>query len=78
MEHAEAIISRIKGVLTEDPPEHVGRLRRIAEIIRTARDYQWLGLYEVGHGEIEALTWIPENMPPRIRASRLPKGYAAR
>ncbi|MHB8656167.1 MAG: GAF domain-containing protein [Terriglobia bacterium] len=64
METAEAVISRIKGVLTEDPPEHVGRLRRIAEIIRVARGYHWLGLYEVGHGEIEALTWTPEEAPP--------------
>ena len=60
----DTVIDRIKSVLTEDPPEYRERLRRIAEIIRTARGYQWLCLYEVNTGGVEALTWSPEEEPP--------------
>ena len=39
----------------------------IADAIRRARGYRWVGVYEVGDSEIEALGWSGEGAPAFLR-----------
>ena len=37
--------------------------KRIAQVIRTARDYRWVGLCEVTNVEIRAIAWTGADAP---------------
>lgn len=45
------------------------KYRRIAEIVREAREYRWVGLYEVAGGEIVAVAWSGPSAPAHLRFS---------
>jgi GAF domain-containing protein len=54
--------------------------RRVAEIIRDARGYRWVGLYDVGASEIVAVGWTGAVAPasPRFPIDRGLNGAAVR
>src|SRR5262245_16431481 len=53
---------------------------QVAEVIRDARGYRWVGLYDVGAGEIVAVGWTGGVAPafPRFPIDRGLNGAAAR
>lgn len=50
---------------TEAPRED--RARAAAEIVRGARDYRWVGIYDVGDEEIGAIAYTGSQAPARPR-----------
>ena len=60
--------------------ERADKYKRIAEIVREAREYRWVGLYDVAGGEIVAVAWSGPSAPahPRFSASEGLCGDAAR
>ncbi len=54
---------------TEAPRED--RARAAAEIVRGARDYRWVGIYDVGDEEISAVAYTGSEAPahPRFDAA---------
>jgi len=51
---------------TEAPRED--RARAAAEIVRGARDYRWVGIYDVGDDEIGAIGYTGSDAPARLRS----------
>ncbi len=69
-----AIIDEIRGVLVEGTGSRAAKLRRVAEMIRSARGYRWVGIYEVNDQEIAAVAWTGNEEPahPRFSSSQQP------
>jgi putative methionine-R-sulfoxide reductase with GAF domain len=42
----------------------------VVEAVRAARDYRWVGLYEVGSEEIAAVAWTGDDRPAHPRFPR--------
>jgi GAF domain-containing protein len=63
---------------TEAPRED--RARAAAEIVRGARDYRWVGIYDVGDEEISAVAYTGSEVPahPRFDAALGLSGEAVR
>ncbi len=62
-----AIIDEIRGVLVEGTGSRAAKLRRVAEMIRSARGYRWVGIYEVNDQEIAAVAWTGNEAPAHPR-----------
>jgi GAF domain-containing protein len=62
------------------PADRAEKARQIAEIIRSARGYRWVGLYEMEGAEIRALGWTGAEPPafPRFPATQGLCGAAVR
>jgi len=50
---------------TEAPRED--RARAAAEIVRGAREYRWVGIYDVGDEEIDAIAYTGSQAPANLR-----------
>lgn len=51
------------------------RARNAAEVIRSARGYRWVGIYDVGDDDIALLGWTGETPPPE-RGSGIDRGLS--
>lgn len=71
MENDEDILKRI-GVVVGSHDQSVERIKRIAEVIRSARCYRWVGIYAVTDKEIAAIAWTGTDIPayPRFPISQ--------
>jgi GAF domain-containing protein len=65
------VLEQVRIVL-EGEGDRIGKAERIADVIRRAGDYRWVGLYEVGGGEIGVVGWSGPGEPayPRFPASQ--------
>jgi L-methionine (R)-S-oxide reductase len=79
MKDEAAILQRIRLALDEGG-QRPARIRRIADIIREAGGYRWVGIYEVAGEEIAAIAWSGPAEPayPRFPATRGLCGEAVR
>ena len=60
--HFDTVISRLAAIATRND-ERAARAREAAECIRIARDYRWVGLYDVTSSEIRAIGWTGPTPP---------------
>ena len=58
----DEVVAEVR-VLAEGGSEREAVAVDVAEAIRLARGYRWVGVYEVGEGEIEALGWSGAGAP---------------
>ncbi len=72
------IISRLRAVL-EHNLSRPAKARLLAETLREAGNYRWVGLYDVGTAEITAIAWTGSESPafPSFPASQGLNGAAA-
>jgi GAF domain-containing protein len=49
--------------LASAPTDRTARARQAAELIRAARGFDWVGLYDVTSKEIEAIAWTGADAP---------------
>lgn len=62
----QRVLDRLRN-LAEPIGRAPDQLARIAEIIRSARDYRWVGIYQVAPTEIIALAWTGTEAPAHPR-----------
>src|SRR5688572_17500729 len=60
------VLSHLRDVATTHVERHV-KARQVAELIRQARSYRWVGLYDVSASEITALAWTGSVAPAHPR-----------
>jgi GAF domain-containing protein len=58
-----AAIDQIVVVLLGDDRTRLEKAKAVAELIRSAGAYQWVGLYEVGDQQINAIAWTGSLAP---------------
>jgi L-methionine (R)-S-oxide reductase len=58
-----AAIDQIVVVLLGDDRTRLGKAKAVAELIRSAGDYRWVGLYDVGDQAISAIAWTGSAAP---------------
>ena len=58
------------GELERLPADRAARARLAAEVIRAARGYRWVGLYDVTPSHIAALAWTGPTAPQHPTFSR--------
>jgi L-methionine (R)-S-oxide reductase len=77
---ARETISRIHEVLADRNAARADKAKRIADLIRFAGSYRWVGLYDVDEAEIAAIGWTGRNAPahPRFPVSQGLSGAAVR
>ena len=77
MDASEAI-SRILEVLANRDAARAEKAKRIADLIRCAGSYRWVGLYDVDKAEVTAIAWTGMKAPahPRFPASQGLSGAA--
>jgi L-methionine (R)-S-oxide reductase len=65
------LFARIRNVLAGGS-DRVRKARLVADSIRLAGDYRWVGIYDAGSEEIAALAWSGEGDPahPRFPSSQ--------
>ncbi len=73
------VLAQIRRAL-DGTAERVEKFTRVAEALRSARDYRWVGLYEVGEKDIALLAWSGGGPPahPRFEKTSGLCGEAAR
>jgi len=54
----------ISAVVAEPTLTRIEKAARLAELIRTAGNYDWVGLYDVSADEIAAVAWTGGKLPP--------------
>jgi len=59
---AEEIIEQLRTIVAGKEPRDM-RATQAAELIRGARGYRWVGMYDVGEGEIAAMAWTGNERP---------------
>jgi GAF domain-containing protein len=76
--NASATILNQLQIILESSDHKMGKARRIAEAIRLAGDYRWVGLYDVDEKEIAVIAWSGENAPtfPRFPVAQGLNGAA--
>ena len=62
MSNLDHILSRLAGVAARND-NRVARAMEAAEGIRTARNFHWVGLYDVTPSEIRAIAWTGPTSP---------------
>lgn len=64
--------------LAASPVARAVKARKAAELVRAARDYRWVGLYDVTATEIAAIAWTGAEAPafPRFSITRGLNGAA--
>jgi L-methionine (R)-S-oxide reductase len=60
--HANDALEQLRA-LARSPGDRVDRARRAAEVIRAARGYRWVGLYDVTTSHITAIAWTGPTAP---------------
>jgi len=77
---ARETLSRIQEILANRTAARPEKAKQIAEVIRLAGGYRWVGLYDVGEAEIAAVGWAGMNAPahPRFPVSQGLSGAAVR
>jgi GAF domain-containing protein len=75
----DEVLDRLRSILAE-PGDRTRKARRAAEAIRAAREYRWVGLYDVGAAEIVAVGWSGTVAPafPRFPMDQGLNGAAVR
>jgi L-methionine (R)-S-oxide reductase len=75
-----AAIDQIVVVLMGDDGTRQGKAKAVAELIRSAGSYQWVGLYDVGDQQISAIAWTGSVAPAfaTFPLSQGPSGDAVR
>ncbi len=68
MKGSEAVLTQVHRLVATEPSAAVAR--RVAEVIRAAADYRWVGLYEVTDTEIAAVAWTGTDPPAHPRFPR--------
>jgi putative methionine-R-sulfoxide reductase with GAF domain len=56
------ILERLRS-LGSSSTERATKAREAAELVRAARDYHWVGFYDVTPTEIAAIAWTGANAP---------------
>jgi GAF domain-containing protein len=56
-------LTTITVVVAETSLTRIEKAARIAELVRVAGDYRWVGLYDVSATEIAAVAWTGRNAP---------------
>ena len=64
MSGADAVMSRLAAIAARSD-NRVARAKEAAECIRAARNFHWVGLYDVTESEIRAIAWTGPT-PPAI------------
>ncbi len=57
------LLERIASVATSSAQTREASAKTIAEMIRSAKEYRWVGLYDVGHDRIVAIAWTGSEAP---------------
>jgi L-methionine (R)-S-oxide reductase len=72
-------LTELRGVLRSGDDRET-KARRIAELIRAAGDYRWVGIYDVTSSEIAAIAWSGAGDPtfPRFPVSHGLNGATVR
>ena len=75
----DEVLERLRSIVTA-PKERPRRARLLAEAIRDARGYRWVGLYDVAAAEIVAVGWSGAVAPavPRFPIDQGLNGAAVR
>jgi GAF domain-containing protein len=75
----DAVLGRLRSIVSA-PEDRSRRACEAAEAIRAARDYRWVGLYDVTATEIAAIGWTGADAPafPRFPISQGLNGAAVR
>jgi GAF domain-containing protein len=60
--NADEAIDRIREIACSEG-DRTARARSIAELIRAAGEYRWVGLYDVGRSIIAAIAWTGSKAP---------------
>jgi GAF domain-containing protein len=66
---SEEILPMLRRIIREGG-ERAGRARRLADALRAAGGYRWVGLYGVGTEEIAAIAWSGPEAPAVPRFPR--------
>jgi L-methionine (R)-S-oxide reductase len=61
------VIEEVRMLTAEERSDRFAVAADIADAIRRARGYRWVGVYEVGDDEIEALGWSGAGKPEYLR-----------
>jgi GAF domain-containing protein len=71
------VLGRLRDVVTADI-ERPLKAREAAELVRQARSYRWVGLYDVSSSEIAAIAWTGTTAPayPRFPVTQGLSGAA--
>jgi putative methionine-R-sulfoxide reductase with GAF domain len=71
-------IGRIQEILADGTAGRPEKAKQVAEVIRLAGGYRWVGLYDADDAEIAALGWTGMNEPahPRFPVSQGLSGAA--
>ena len=71
------MLRQIAEVL-DSSADRTSKARRIAEAVRLAGNYRWVGVYDVGEREIAVIAWSGVGAPahPRFPATRGLSGHA--
>ncbi len=77
---ASETISRIQEILANRNTVRTAKAKQIADVIRSAGSYRWVGLYDVEEAEIAAIAWTGMDAPayPRFPISQGLSGAAVR
>ena len=72
-----SVLRQIAEVL-DSSADRTSKARRIAEAVRLAGNYRWVGVYDVGEREIAVIAWSGVGAPahPRFPATRGLSGHA--
>jgi L-methionine (R)-S-oxide reductase len=70
-------LEQVQSIL-DTPEDRTSKARRIAEVIRLAGDYRWVGIYEVDENEIANIAWSGAGEPayPRFPVTQGLSGHA--
>lgn len=60
------VLDRLRDLATTHVERHV-KAGQAAELIRQARSYRWVGLYDVSASEIAAIAWTGSTAPAHLR-----------
>src|SRR5512147_2699138 len=75
----DPVIQALELVL-DTPADRSAKARALAEVVRRARGYRWVGLYDVSPTEIAAVGWTGPQPPshPRFAVTKGLSGEAVR
>lgn len=73
----DEVLDRLKG-LVNSPLPRIEKAREVAQIVKGARAYRWVGLYDVTPEEIVAIAWTGIDAPayPRFPVTKGLSGAA--
>jgi L-methionine (R)-S-oxide reductase len=71
------VLDRLKG-LVNSPLPRIEKARELAQVVKCARDYRWVGLYDVTPEEVVAIAWTGSDPPayPRFPVTKGLSGAA--